>query len=208
MSVRLTNNIRGALLKKLIARAFKEKVQAQTRANADFVRRVYEDVFASSLKRMNDLPNGWLPTDTDIKVQMSGEVVRLYFWGTLDEYNPGEVFKLADFEYCRPNEYRFPSNAKSGVLGVYDGTHPLSTEFDRLRAQNAELQNTIWKAKKTAEAAMNAVGTVERLIKIWPEIEEFAKPYLKDGEQKALLPAIPRAELNAALHLPPEEKVE
>ena len=206
MSQRLTNSIRDKLQEQLLQRAFKKRAQDLVNRCALFAIRVYEDAFARDLKQIKGLPNGWLGTDTDIKVMMSGQMTVLRFWGTLDECRFGDGFKQAGVDYYKKNDLPFPYKKRGQVCGQYDGTHALAIEYDAIKHEVAELEGEIHRARKTARAAMDAVGTVERLIKIWPEVEEFAKTYLRDGEQKALLPAIPRAELNAALNLPPEEK--
>ena len=55
----------------------------------------------------------------------------------------------------------------------------------------------------TAKATLASVSTISKLIDVGPEARVFAEKYAVQGEAKAILPAIPRRELNNALGLPP-----
>ena len=198
---RLTNSIKEVLLKKLLVHAYRDRVQEAVNANAHFAVKVYNDAFAKDLKQINALPKGWLPTDIDILVQFGPTVQRLYFRGTLGAFNLREALRPCEAQIVYDTSYPFPANKKDTVVKQYDGVHPLVSEFDSLKAKFSELETEIHRATKTIEAAMNSVKTVKKLIEIWPEVEEFAKPYL---EHVPTLPAIPRQELNTLLDLPPE----
>lgn len=198
---RLTKDIKETLLKKLLVHAYKDRVQEAVNANAHFAVKVYNDAFAKDLEKINALPKGWLPTDTDIKVQFGPTVQRLYFRGTLGNYSLDAPLRDCGAKVIYDTSYPFPANKKETVVKQYGGVHPLVSEFDSLKAKFSELETEIHRATKTIEAAMNSVTTVKKLIEVWPEVEEFAKPYL---EQVPNLPSIPRQELNALLDLPPE----
>lgn len=198
---RLTKDIKETLLKKLLVHAYKDRVQEAINANAHFAVKVYNDAFAKDLKQVNALPKGWLVTDTDITVQFGPTVQRLYFRGTLGAYSLSDVLRPCGAQIVYDTSYPFPANKKDTVVKQYDGVHPLVSEFDSLKAKFSDLETEIHRATKTIEAAMNSVTTVKKLIEVWPEVEEFAKPYL---DQVPNLPSIPRQELNALLDLPPE----
>lgn len=217
-AARLTKNIREALLRQLITRAFRDRAQALVQRSSDFAVRVYEDAMAPHLKAIRALPPGWLVSDDDVKVQFAGDMARLCFNGTLGSGSLDSEFRQAGAKevdvpgsvkgsFNRPN-MPFPKKYQGQCVKVYDATEPLAEEYTQLTREVEDLKAEVKAASRAATVAMESVTTVGKLIEVWPEVEEFARAYLHNGERKAVLPAIPRAELNAALGLPPGEKVE
>lgn len=205
MSTRLSNNIKEALLRQLLPRAFKARGEELVKRSADYADRLYRDALAAELTLISSLPEGWLLTDDDIKVQLGAGVVQVKFRGDLDGQNMGER-RWGGFDLLEVPNRRFPSNKKAAVVKVYPGDHPLVQEYRDLSAQWEGLNEEIGRARRAARNAMDSVSTVKKLIDVWPEVEEFAKHYLEDGDRKAVLPAIPREHLNKVLVLPPQEK--
>lgn len=202
---RLSTNIKESLWKKLCERSFQKQAQAIVKEQADFAARVYDECFSEEdRKRMYDLPEGWLPTDSDIMVKLSGSVQKLYFWGTGGQYNLPERMRDAGAKVLDVSYKRFPSRKKGEVCGIIDGGTTLAEDWSAICAKQTDLCNTIDSAKRAASVVMNSATTVRRLIDIWPEAEEFAKKYLDNGERKALLPAVSVERLNALLGLSPE----
>ena len=203
-STRLTNNIRDALLGKLLTRAFKPKGDALIKKAVDFAERLYRDALKYDLARIDALPEGWLPTDDDIKVQLGAQITNIRFRGSLNQYGLGPSFDKAGINRPDIPNKRFPASKKGQVVAQYPRIHKLVEEFLQLQNEFKELREEIENAKRTAQGALDSVSTVKKLIEVWPEVEEFAKHYLVDGERKAVLPAIPRDRLNTILNLPPE----
>jgi hypothetical protein len=207
-STRLTNHIRDSLMNSLLQRAFKAKGEDLIERCADYAERLYRDAMGSNLLQINALPEGWLPTDDDIKVQLGGEFETIYFSGALNRWALPEVFRRAGVTKLDDRRWkRFPNKWKGSVVKQYPGDHAVVGEFQKLDDDWNELETEMERARKVALAAMSSVSTVKKLIDIWPEVEEFAKHYLVDGERKAILPAISRDQLNTMLNLPPEEKI-
>jgi len=46
------------------------------------------------------------------------------------------------------------------------------------------------------------VTTVNKLIQVWPEVEQFARPFAVESPSRAI--ALPIKDLNARLGLPPQ----
>lgn len=207
-STRLTTHIRDSLMNSLLKRAFKKKGEDLIKRCADYAQRLYRDAMGSNLAQIAALPEGWFQTDDDIKVQLGAEIKQIRFTGTLANWSLPDIFRNAAITELTDQKWqRFPSKWEDSVVKQYPGDHALVEEFQRLDGEWNELNNEMERAKKVAMAAMNSVSTVKKLIDVWPEVEEFAKHYLEDGERKAILPAIPRDQLNTLLNLPPEEKV-
>ncbi len=211
-AARLTKNIREALMKKLITRAFQERAQAMVERQCDFAHRVYQDALEPHLEHIAAVPEGWLPTDDDIKVSFGSDYAQLDF-GSGFSYSVHHALRSAGAKALTGKagnrvERRFPSKFRGQCCKVYDHAHPLTEEFRNLTVEQEALVADIEKAQRVTKATLESVTTVKKLIEVWPEVEEFAKHYLDNGERRAVLPAIPWADLNAQLGLPPSERVE
>lgn len=200
---RLTNSIREAIGEKLIKRAFQTKAQEAVKDAAAFAIKVYEDALRDDLPTIRTLKEGWLPTDNDIKVQFGAEVIAIKFNGQWDDYSLDSRLKMAGAEVLDKSHFPFPSRKKGTVVKIYSATDPLAEEFDKMKSRYAAVIEEIRKAYADAMRAMNQVSSVKKLMEVWPEVTVIAMDYMEAGERKAILPAVPRAELNKALGLPP-----
>lgn len=207
-STRLTNSIRDSLMEALMRRAFKAQCEDWAQRFGKFVLKVHADVYGDDLKRMEALPEGWLPKSREIKVRIAGESIRL---STTGEWGAN------GYSAKWPDEFRACDASKNNIklmvhtyhnndreAKVYDARHQIASEYSGFMNELTDLQEKIGGAKRTARAALDSVHTIQKLIEVWPEVEVFAKEYLVHGERKALLPDIPRAQLNSVLGLPPE----
>lgn len=204
-TTRLTNNIRTALLGRLMDHAFGDRARDIVSRAAAFAVRLHEDAMGDDWARMQRLPEGWLPTISSIKVMIAGEVRSPTTDGALVGHSLPENLRRAGAKrrHEEAPKMRVPSAKQNNVLKVYAHDHPLALEYLELEAEQASLDIEIGRAYRSAKAAVESVGTVQKLIEVWPEAEAFASDFLHNGERKAVLPAIPRADLNAALGLPP-----
>jgi len=207
-TTRLTNNIRESLCKKLMHRAFNERAQDVIDDCADFAHRLYRDAMGRDrLKIIEKLPDGWLPTTERVKVVFGGEHTEVRLSGSLESWGRSNEFASAGAKLVTEGEkLPIPRKMVDSVLKQYEPDHKLTVERVKLVDRKDELEAEIRSAERTAMNAMNSVTTVKKLIEVWPEVEEFAKTYLVDGDRKAVLPSIPRQELNTALGLPPSKK--
>lgn len=204
-TVRLTNNIREALLNKLLERAFKARCDEFMKRAGAFALRVHVDVFGSDLDKMNALPDGWLPKDDDITVRFGYTQTRLSFDGTLGRDGITDAFRKCGSRGGSTVYRRFTYSKYGTVAKEYNARHALAEEYEAFINERKDLSDEIERAAHTAKAAVDSCSSIQKLISIWPEVEEFAREFLRDGERKALLPDIPRSQLNAILNLPPEE---
>lgn len=202
---RMTNHIREKLLKDLITRTFQARAQAQVDAQKAFAAEVYQACFTEKEhKLMASLPKGWLVMDDDIKVQIAHEVQTVHYSGTGgNSYLPSEL-SLAGAER-KDARFPIPYNKYNGspVVAVFDADHPLRAKADELRNSRQDLIRAIQEATTATKKVLESVGSIKKLIEVWPEVEAFAKPYLTEGERRAILPMIPRDKINAMLGLPP-----
>lgn len=203
---RMTTHIRERLLKDLITRTFHDRAQEMTQERADFARRVYKESFSEKdHKLMASLPKGWLPTDNDIKVQIAHAVQQFHFNGG-DKYSSlSEEFRLAGAERIEDDHLIVPWNKYNGspVIKVFDADSDIRKAHDDLTNRYEALIEEIKQARTATKKVLESVGSIKKLIEVWPEVEAFAKPYLTEGERRAILPMIPREKINAMLGLPP-----
>lgn len=205
-STRLTTHIRDALLKKLLERAFKTRCEDFLKWAAAFAVKVHADVFGDDLAKMKALPKGWLPTDDDIMVRFGGDQTRLSFRGSLGTGGIPDIFRRCGAPGGDNVYLVLTTDKKNTTAKVYNARDDLAAEYEAFINERKDLVEEIERAARTAKAAMDSCTTIQKLIAVWPEVEEFAKEFLVDGERKALLPDIPRSQLNAILNLPPEEQ--
>lgn len=202
-TTKLTNSIRDSILKDLQTYAFLERAQAQIDAEIAFSTEVFETVYKDHLDMMAKAPDGFFGLDDDFKVYFDYDCQQLNLNTGLD-HSIESTWRSFGVKHKENANRRMPSNARGNqAVKRFDLDHPLVAKFLKLKSSNAELKAEIEKASRTAKATLNSVTTIAKLIEVWPEARVFAEKYLVSGDQKALLPAIPRRELNNALGLPP-----
>lgn len=182
MAVRLSNYIREQVLNAVLKHAFEAREKALEAEKFALGDAVYNDIYPEPLrKQMAALPDGFLPTDSDVKVQFEGQrFTHVYF---------GERRRIA-----KSHEYN--------AARVYDAKHPLTARYDAWKKAQDDLDAEKSKAKSSAKAVLNSVPTVKKLIEVWPEVEQFARPFAVESPSRAI--ALPTRELNARLGLPPQ----
>ena len=182
MAVRLTNFIREQILAAVLKHAFEAREKALEAEKFALGDAVYNDIYPEPLrKQMAALPDGFLPTDSDVKVQFEGQrFTHVYF---------GERRRIA-----RTHEYN--------AARVYEAKHPLTVRYDAWKKAQDDLNAEKSKAKSSAEAVLGSVTTVKKLIEVWPEVEQFARPFAVESPSRAI--ALPIKDLNKSLGLPPK----
>lgn len=202
-TTRLTSSIRDSILKELQTYAFLERAQAQIDAEIAFSVAVFEDVYGPHLDMIKAAPDGFFPMDDDFKVYFEYDCQQLNFNAGFD-YSVDAQWRGFGVRARENANRRMPYKAQSNqAVKKYDLTHPLTAQFLKLKADRETLVAEISKATRTAKATLESVTTISKLIDVWPEARVFAEKYQIDGERKAILPTIPRRELNNALGLPP-----
>lgn len=200
MSTRLTTWTRERITKDVLEHRFSEQALRLVQDRAAFAMDVYNDIYSEAdRKKMAALPNGWLPEDNDIRVQLGGS--SRYMSLTFNGSTYGPVASVLKDPIERVT-LRMRSSDLRGCAKVYDAGHPLAERYDELDTRQRDLNTAIDTAKRQVEAALASATTIKRLIDLWPEIEPFASKY---EDKKAPLPALPTTDLNALLDLPVSE---
>lgn len=198
MSTRLTKEIKESITKALIAHRFTAPVKKLYEDRAALAKAVYNDVYSrADREKMAALPDGWLPTVDQFHVYFGTSYTSVYANGHVY----GDLVNVASPDRDVP-VFRIQSRHKGGCLKKYDGAHKLTIEHERLQGSFADLVKEVDMAKRSAMAAMSSVGTIKRLIEVWPEVAPFAKKF--EGERPQL-PALQTDKLNKILDLPVSE---
>ena len=198
MSARLTKEIREAITTDLIKHRFESAVKEVYAQRAALADAVYRDIYTKAQREQIDaLPEGMLPTVDDVSVNFGTSYTHVYFSGQ----TYGALIKVAS-AVREGTSRRVHYKHKSGSVKVYDATHKLAVEYDRLSGVVSDLVKEIDTARLASLAAMASASTIKRLIEAWPEVEPFAKRF--DTERPSL-PMVQTDQLNKILDLPVAE---
>lgn len=196
MSTRLNIDNRNAIIRDALAHRFSADVKSLIDERATFASAVYDDICKKADRlKMAELPEGWLIETDNIAVQFGGDFVRVNFAGKLY----GDLVRATD--YSRDDKRRVLAKHANGCAKIYDATHKLASEHQRLRSKETDIKNAYKTASQSMMTALNRVSTVKKLIETWPEIAPFAS---RHDTGKPSLPALPTEQLNKLLDLPVE----
>lgn len=181
--MRLTNAIREDIVKKLIARKFKEKWEAEWKRKEAFVWKAYESILKAEERAwLLSIPNSFRSG------LGRGSYRNMYFGGQV-------------CGWCSPEDKPLILSEEINKRLRFGADNPLTEEFNQINREIWALESQRRKAEREAEAVLKSVQTLKQLIEVWPEIEPFCpKPVAK--ESTAI--AIRRDELNNTFGLPVE----
>lgn len=197
---RLTNAIRDAIKEKLLVRAFTDKVKDQIDREVVFVNNVYTLVFGDVLEAVYALPANWFDHSTYFSTEIAGQHVQLYFGSGFGQS------RIAGLGFAQAASKRVPYQSAWRCAGSFPASSKVDKDYTALKTAHDDLEREIRVAAGNARAVLSSVSSVKSLIKVWPEIEIFAKPYLQEAAQQAALPVVQFDALNQVLGLPPETK--
>lgn len=199
MSTRLTNDIRSSIATLVLRHRFEDEIEALVADRAAFAEEVYNDIYRKpDREKMAALPSGWLPEANRIGAQFGATgntYVQLDFAGSVYG-NVSKFRKIGDRNDVRR---RLLTKHAHGCAKAYEDSHRLSVKHMELDARFGALKSSITTAERQTETALASVGTIKRLIEVWPEVAPFA---LKFEDAPRNLPTVPTSELNKLLDLP------
>jgi hypothetical protein len=185
MTQRLTVDIKNSILVAVLHHAFEKREKELIAQEHELAGLVYADVYKDTFAKMNALPDGYLPERSDISVA----------FGSKDSI---AVLHMRGLYRCAKKWHGWCD----GVPKIYEHKHPLTLHYQRYAKAKDALKQERKDAERKANAVINSVTTVKRLLQVWPEAEKFIKPHLGNSESRAL--TVPMIELNKALGLPPD----
>lgn len=196
MTTRLTNDLREKIANDILRHRFNEQVDALIADRAALAEAIYNDIYRKAEReKMDALPNGWLPEETNIGVQFVARYENFefngHFYGKLGALRT----KREDDRVSRRVQFRH----RVGCAKVYEEGHKLAVHHAELDARWSAMKAEYEAASRQTMAALASVSTIKRLIEVWPEVAPFVAKY---DEQPCNLPSVPTDKLNEMLGLP------
>ena len=191
---RLTRQLRSEITKAVLAHRFSAQAEALAEAEEALGQRLYTRMFpATERHHMSSLPPGYLPETQSLEVVIGVNPNKCY--GCLVLKNPVRV------PYEKYNRYSKTCMPVT-VLTEVDVEGSLDSDlWEHLEKKRALAAGKIegWKA---LEGVLAGFTTIPKLLKAWPELEEFTKPYRTNRSPSRDLPALRTDELNKLFKLP------
>lgn len=176
---RLAQYMKDSIIQRAIAHAYGVRQEVLRKEKTELALEFYNDVYPADVReKMAALPEGFLRTSSTMKVSIGGKT------------------SLLDLSLSR----RMCKRSEHNQHKVYDGAHPLSEKFWEFKCREEDLDAEIAKAKAGLKALLGSVSTVEALLKIWPEGEDFAGEY-RGSKHSVSLPSVVVHDLNKMLNL-------
>ena len=180
-SVRLTKDMTDDITRALIKHKLEKREAELTKLGYRLALRIYQNQFsAADRRKMDALPDGWLPEIDSVHVKVGGDY-RTFCFGPEDDKGRSPR-KRAPANRDRTFMYEVRSEIGAEVREYI-------TEADAIKEARNEL-------KAKAAGVLASVTTTARLAEVWPEVVPFIPKYVPRQ-----LPAVRRDELNAAFGL-------
>lgn len=209
-STRMNTSIREAILTKLLVRAFSDEIAKIGDRETALADKIYNDCYNQQDRNtIASLKEGWLVSSDRLQVNFAGQRIKLGLGKPLWEFcQTGIEYKLRKDIKREPVERRFAHAHKDGYYATvksYTADHKLAEEYQRLQQDTESLIQRINTHASEARAVLNSVTTVQKLVKVWPEVEPLATHWMRDEAREIVtgLPAVQMDKLNEALRLPP-----
>lgn len=177
----ITYEITDKIVSQIVNGFLVEKDEQLKKDSFDFAERVYKDVYKSELKKISDLPDGYLPERGSICVQFSegsDGFVRLLFQG----------------------QKRILDKHTSNAAKLYENDDELTIEFFNLQMRSSNLKQDRKTMTTQLKAVVNSHNTTKQLKDAWPEIKKYVEPFeIVPEKRRSLAPII--NDLNKKLQL-------
>ena len=191
-SVKLTVSMREKIVKDIMIHRFRKQADQFTKEHLELVDKFYREIYCDATRqKMDALPNGWLPHETNFRIKTPSTYYHIY---TYRVYDP-DVSNIAS--EVQGKKYRVPYHLHHATH-VIDNLN-LINEYEVLREKIGDLRAEMRKAKNTLSGNLSKFNTTKQLVDAWPEVRPFIKV---DEDIKVQLPAVPVKELNELLDLP------
>lgn len=185
-TVRLSNDLRDKIAKELMARAFDKREAALKQTEGKLAKDIYLSLYPAAVRRkMTSLGQHFFETTSHITVQAGGDFIRL----NLPEAFDGKREQVLIGEHHSGYHH---------VMEVYDAKHEFTNRIRTLQYAKTKLKEDKEQARAEVRGALFSVSTVNRLIKVWPEVEPVVKKLVPT---KSGLPALPIEALNSRFGL-------
>jgi hypothetical protein len=151
VSVRLTDNIRRKIVKRLLDHAFRAERQEVEELEMKLGKMVYDEIYDSeTYEKMRDLPIGFFDESANIHVAFGGRRDFVRVTGPVAACHLGydNVFS-------------------------YAASDPKSKLHADIYKRKEDLKEKEQKAAAAAMALLGSASTLRRLLEVWPEVSQF-----------------------------------
>jgi hypothetical protein len=179
---RITADLRDNIIARL-KEQFQPKLDELAELEHQIAEKIYEEMMGPHAVIMASLPEGWLPTYSNVTVQSKESDFR-------------ETFKFS-------HPKRFTATAGSYHRKPSEQLLKLCKQFTE---DEQNIKNIKSEAIKEAQRIIGSVTTVNRLVEVWPEIASVIKDIGEDPQPTSQVPAPLLDKLNEVLDLPVVEK--
>jgi len=181
---KLTKYTRECISKLAVEFAFNPKIEALNAAEDELAREAHAHIFKKSeLDQISKVPANWIRLDSCLHFNVMGQ--RIYL-RTLSDGLP-VPYKIGEYAGYSCREL---GSIEAGDLCDRIQNHAMQVE--KYKTERAM-------ASRKVLALVESVTTIKKLREIWPEGEQFYQMY--ELAQATKLPAVPVADVNAALGL-------
>jgi hypothetical protein len=164
-SVRLNQNMRDAILQRMLDHAFGARSAEIVKLKREFAGDVYDEVYPPKTRAiLRRVPAGFLPTTSGFQVIFAGQYTTVHW---------GEERPAAEKDLHR-------------AVGTYSAEHSFSVRHFEIEKTEARLREERGRALGAARAALRSCTTVKQLVEVWPEAAPFVKAFTAPPQQKAL----------------------
>jgi hypothetical protein len=141
---------------------------------------IYNTIFSSNtIKKMEDLPEGWLPKRNSFSVMVDGKVCYFEFNNGLEKPFPYE--RVSDRYGC-PVIHNFSKDKKAGEL--------LCRKIIGLQREKEALKTLKQKTRSDVEVTLKSFNTSGKLIEAWSEIKPIVEKICGDEPVTVLAPQL------------------
>lgn len=187
----LTNKQREAIIAACIKARFADATALYEKHRMALGDALYTSEFGEHEKLANKLPDGWLATHGQVKIEMSG----FSYHGDGKETCPDTL--------ALTKRRRFPYNARYAQTikcpaghTCHDDATAVLAEFEKLKADKAELENSL-------RGILWASTTLAKLKECWPEGEPYFP--VEQPKQTALVPYDLAVKVNKIMGIKPKK---
>lgn len=197
LAIRLNREMRSEICDALMLHRFEQPLRDLFAKRAELADKLHRDVYKRQLSKMDELPEGWLPTYSGIKVQAGADVYFFNFNGVWSvRSGPGTVIYAVE---VASDQRRCPAMDSSyDVKKVYDAGSAMADEITDIVRETQQMEQSISEAQKQVGVTLDQFVTVEKLVEAWPEVT----PFIPEKQRPVSLPALPTQQLNDMLGLP------
>jgi hypothetical protein len=179
-NVKLSNHARDRIIENALRGAFDKETQAHKKRMVKLADQCYRFVVTAAQEKQARLaPDDFLNLSN---------VTKIYFKDPVTGYNRDTVYET-DLSRAVP----FPG--RGNYLNVNDDA--LHAEYRAIMEAKSNLDNKLGELKTSLKRTVYSTTSLKKLIEMWPEVEAFLPADLT--APKAMLPALPVGDLNAAL---------